>query len=299
MEGEGGFWFWRFGYCSWNATPNGGCNLIPECSLSPSEGVLPYLLLPTTNFVKLEILSNHTVEKPLMRKFESIVDGIDHPRRETIQCLTHCVFHHEPHHWACLAQHDHEDIATWFRHCLHRHPFWLPVVGIVTCLLVDHPVEGGAGQVAGPAQRVAVQPCRGRVEPVLADQHRPVEAARGQLDGRDVVTVEPFVRKAGIARQPEGAAAGDGLLPTGCEIGQRRGPLSASGPGLRPALSGRRMRGARWGPPRGLERGRVGGAHRHRSLDYRSISRRRGSSSASLTRTRKVTAPLPSTMRWS
>ena len=31
--------------------------------------------------------------------------------------------------------------------------------------------------------------------------------------------------------------------------------------------------------------------------DYRSISKRRGSSSASLTRTRKVTAPLPSTMR--
>lgn len=32
---------------------------------------------------------------------------------------------------------------------------------------------------------------------------------------------------------------------------------------------------------------------------HRSISNRRGSSRASLTRTRKVTAPLPSTMRWS
>lgn len=39
--------------------------------------------------------------------------------------------------------------------------------------------------------------------------------------------------------------------------------------------------------------------HRPVPFDYRSISKRRGSSSASFTRTRKVTAPLPSTMRWS
>ena len=36
-----------------------------------------------------------------------------------------------------------------------------------------------------------------------------------------------------------------------------------------------------------------------RAVNQRSINSRRGSSSASLARTRKVTAPLPSTIRWS
>ena len=49
-----------------------------------------------------------------------------------------------------------------------------------------------------------------------------------------------------------------------------------------------------WAVPAFLQ-GKVGFAQPR----YKSISNRRGSSSASFTRTRNVTPPLPSTMRWS
>lgn len=55
----------------------------------------------------------------------------------------------------------------------------------------------------------------------------------------------------------------------------------------------------------GVVRARCANAKRPKSIcesahsPHKSISNRRGSSSASFTRTRKVTAPLPSTIRWS